>query len=564
MKRVVTVVVAMLLTTVILVAQESLNQQKYRVKAVRINENIELTGRLTDPRWALAPDIPITFEIQPGENTPATQQTTVRVLYNAEYLYAGFICRETDMKQLRAHVSDRDKLYEDDFAVLIIDTFGDKQRGYQFFVNPVGIQGDILRSGNNEDDSWDAVWHSSAVVTDSMWTVEMAIPFKSIRFPPEKMQNWVLLAGRNYPRSSRAVFSWTPFDRNDPCFLCQGGVLEEIQDIEATTAVEVLPYLVGLQSSALNNSDNPSSGFANGDLRGRIGGGVKYSPNPGLVVDAVLNPDFSQVESDASQISVNTTFALFYPERRPFFLEGTDLFNTRITGFYSRMVNNPIAAAKLTQKSGAFSLALLSAADRNSTFIIPGEESSSFVNSELNSVSTIARARYDVGNESFIGGIGTARNTGSAYNYIGGVDWNYLFGGNNYFRGQMLVSTTQEVNDLGIFDGTRTFRNTNSNSGFNGESYSGTAVDINLRHSGRNLGLGVNYRDFSPTFHAYNGFITRNDFRSFDFNPSYNFFPNGSLVDNAYVWASTGMQFNYSGQRKERWLVFGGGMNMKA
>lgn len=545
-------------------AQESPNQKTYRTPAVRIERNIELSGRLADPLWSLAPEIPITFEVQPGENIPAPQKTIAKILYNSEYIYVGFLCYETDMKQLRAHVSDRDKIFDDDFAVLIIDTYGDKQRGYEFFVNPLGIQADILRSGNNEDDSWEAIWHSAAAVMDSVWTVEMAIPLKSIRFPSQQTQDWIILVGRNYPRSSRAVFSWTPFNRNDPCFLCQGGVLEGIRDVEATSSVEVLPYVVGLQSGALNDTDNPASSFANGALRGRVGGGIKYSPNPGLVLDAVLNPDFSQVESDASQISVNTTFALFYPEKRPFFLEGTDLFNTGIDAVYSRQINNPIGAAKLTGKTGTVSYAYLAAADRNTAFIVPGEERSSFVSSSLKSFSNIARARYELTDGSFFGGLITTRNLNGAHNYVGGVDWNYLFAGNYYFRGQLLASSTKEPNNLTLFSSSRGFRNTAYNAGFDGESYNGTAMQLVLERNARDFSYTLRYRDFSPTFQAQNGFVTSNDFQTVSFSPSYTWYPRSALIDVAFAFADVGLRFNYAGERKERWVVLGGGMDMKA
>ncbi|MCI0707162.1 MAG: carbohydrate binding family 9 domain-containing protein [Ignavibacteriae bacterium] len=565
MKRIVLAMfVFMLLGTNLLTAQESPNPLNYRVKATRINGNIELTGRLTDPHWSLAPEIPLPYEVDPGENIPAPQRTIVKVLYNKEFLYVGYICYDTDMTKLRANVTDRDKMFDDDFAFIMIDTFGDKQRAYEFVVNPVGVQGDLLRTSNNEDETWDAIWYSAAAISDSLWTVEMAIPFKSIRFPAKQMQDWLFMAGRIYPRTSRAFLSWTPFDRNDPCFTCKSGMLEGIEDVESTSAFEALPYVVGLQSGALNNRQDPTSSFTNGDLRGRFGLGVKYFPNPGFVLDAVVNPDFSQVESDASQISVNSTFALFYPERRPFFLEGIDLFDTRISGFYSRMINNPVVAAKVTEKSGALAFGLLTAADRSSTFIIPGEEGSSFVNSDLDSYSTVARARYDLGNQSFIGGLGTARNTGSAYNYVGGVDWTYFFWEHYYFRGQALLSTTKEVNDPTLFNNGRTFRNTDYNAAFNGETYTGSAIDIGLNYNSRDFNYGINYNEYTPTFHAYNGFVTSNDTRFITANSNYNYYPNGAVVDNGYVFFNGGLHFNHWGHRKERWIVLGTGMQMKA
>ena len=547
-----------------LVAQDSPNQKNFRTAAVRIEKNIELTGRLTDPQWALAPELSINFEIQPGENTPATQKTIAKVLYNNEFIYAGFICRDSDMHQVRANVSDRDKIFNDDWVGFFLDTYGDKQRMYEFIVNPLGIQADLLRSGNNEDASWDAIWQSSGYVSDSLWSVEIAIPLKSIRFPSGDLQNWIILLGRQLPRSSQIIFSWTPFDRNEPCFICQGGTLEGLHNIESTNMFEILPYVAGIESGALNDTENPSSTFENGAFQGRVGGGIKYSPNSALVLDAVLNPDFSQVESDASQISVNTTFALFYPEKRPFFLEGTDLFETRLTTFYSRMVNNPIAAAKVTGKSGQFSYAYLAAQDRNAPFIISGEESSNFIESSREAFTNVLRGRYDATDGSFLGALATIRNLSDGHNYVGGVDWNYRFWGNYNFKGQALLSSTKEVNDPDLFSDSRTFRTTSFDAGFNGESFNGSAFRLDLQKNARDFSYSLGYEDISPTFQAQSGFMNSNDSRRIFFSPSYNWYPNTDLVKSAFAFGEFGLHFNYAGALKERYVFLGFGMNMAA
>ncbi|HTP80232.1 MAG TPA: carbohydrate binding family 9 domain-containing protein, partial [Bacteroidota bacterium] len=275
--------------------------------AVRIEGDIPLTGRLDDPRWKLAQVVEAPFEIQPGENTRARQRTFIRILYNQETLYFGFDCRDSHPEQIRAHVTDRDNIFDDDYALAIFDTYGDKQRAYELFVNPNGVQGDILRTGENEDSNFDMVWKSAAARSDSGYTVVMAIPFKSIRFPSRREQRWVMMLGRNYPRESRAIFSWTPNDRNNPCLVCQGGILTGIRDVEGTGSVELLPYAAAVQSGSLNDAGDPHSGYQNGNVQGRVGGGIRYAPTPDFAADAVVNPDFSQVESDADQVSVNTT-----------------------------------------------------------------------------------------------------------------------------------------------------------------------------------------------------------------------------------------------------------------
>ena len=180
---------------------------KPEIRAALIEGNIKLTGNLDDPRWKTAQAVTLDYELQPGENTPAPQKTIARVLYNAEYVYFGFDCRDTDPQAIRAHISDRDKIFDDDFVGIILDTYGDYQRAYEFFVNPFGIQADLLRTGTNEDDSFDAVWEAAAAENKEGWTAVMAIPFKSIRFPASQEQRWSLTLGRIYPRASRAFFS---------------------------------------------------------------------------------------------------------------------------------------------------------------------------------------------------------------------------------------------------------------------------------------------------------------------------------------------------------------------
>jgi len=534
------------------------------IRAARIEGDLKLTGKLTDPRWQRAEPVDITYEIQPGENIPAPQQTAVRVLFNADYVYFGFDCKDSTPSAIRAHITDRDKMFDDDFAVVLLDTYGDYQRTYEFMVNPYGIQGDILRTGTNEDDSFDTVWESAAAINDSGWTAEFAIPFKSLRFPSVKEQRWVVMLGRNYPRASRAIFSWTQVDRNNPCLICQGGILEEITGVQSVTSVDVLPYVVGQQSGAVGDDSDPSSSFENGRLRGRIGGGVRYAPSPDLAVEGVINPDFSQVESDATQISVNSTFALSYPEKRPFFLYGTDLFENQTGTYYSRTINNPLGAARVIGKSGSLSFAYLAASDRNTPYIVPGEESSDFISTDVKSFSNIARARFDLGKENFIGAMATTRNAGSAHNYLGGLDWSYKFWENYYFRGEMYYSDTKEIYDTSLFASMRAFGSTGHDAAFNGEAYGGAAYQLEFRRDARDYSYSLRYMDRSPTFQAQDGFVPNNNARIWFLQQNYTFYPNNALFDTWSMSMNGGLHFNHDWIRKEKWLVPGISATLKS
>lgn len=548
---------------------DSTNQTKYVIKAVKINNDITLTGRLTDPQWKLARQVEVNYEVQPGDNLPAKQKTTVMVLYNSNFLYFGFICKDTHPPEIRAHVTDRDNMFDDDWVMVILDPYMHHQRAYEFVANPLGIQGDLMRTGNNEDATWDAVWSSKGALNDSGYTVEIALPFKSLRFPASSVQNWGVEFLRNFPRESRYQFSWLRLNLNDPCLLCQEGMLEGLEGLESTGGLELLPYAMGLESGEINDSNDPNSGFTNGPARGRFGIGGKYSPNPTLSIEGVLNPDFSQVESDATQISVNSTFAIFYPEKRPFFIEGNDIFNTTIQAYYSRMINNPLGAAKVIEKSGPLTLAYLGAEDRNSAFITAGEEESVFDNAGDNSFSTsyrsfsnIFRAKYEFGAQSFVGALGTSRDffqmepSGTnAHNYVGGFDWNLFFDGNYTFDGQFLYSNTAELNDTSIVSDASHFGSTRFTKAFDGQEYNGTAFQADFVRNARTYSFRLTYRDLSPTFQAEDGYIFENDLRTLEMDHTVQFYPNTPLMDWWGIDLDSFLHFNYEDARKERWIV---------
>ena len=543
------------------------------VRATSVEGPISIDGRLDDPAWSQAVSFDAPIEVDPRENTPALQRTDIRIVYTQDMLYVAFVCHDSSIADLRSHISDRDRLYADDYVILIIDTYGDAQKAFEFFVNPVNVQGDALRAGENEDDSYEMVWQSAASIHDSLWIVELGIPFKSLRFPDRKEQSWKILAGRNYPRATRSVFSHFRLDRNNPCLTCQGVPLLGISGIEPSLAMEVLPYIAGSQSGRLQDDEDPSTPFEEGKFKGRAGVGLKIAPTPDMVVEAVVNPDFSQIESDAAQISVNTTFNLFYPERRPFFLEGSDLFrggNDAFGGpalqlFYSRTINDPLVATKISGKSGSLSYGVIGASDRNTSIFVPGEEGSDLVETGMNSLATVGRARYDVGGQSYVGGIISHRSIkNDAANIVGGLDWNYRWTQNHSVSGVFYFSRTHELGDTAMFSDTRTFGSTGNTATYDAETYSGLAMRLALNRSTREENIGLTYEDVSPTFQAQNGFITRTNRRSINMSYGYTFYPEeGSIMTRWGLSGFTGMQFNHDGQRKERFLFLSWFANFK-
>jgi uncharacterized protein DUF5916 len=528
---------------------------RLNIEARRIEEDIRLSGKLDDPNWKIAPAAEIKYEVTPGDNTPAPQQTFVRMVYNSRYVYFGFDCKDTRPSEIRAHITDRDKCFDDDFVLVILDTYGDYQRSYEFVVNPYGIQGDLLRTSNNEDASFDALWESAGEINSSGWSAEIAIPIKSIRFPSKPEQRWVAEFIRNYPRASRVQISWVPLDRDNPCLTCQGGVIDGIRDIQPTTAIDLLPYVVGHQEGSVGDDSDPKSTFQNGKVTGRIGGGMRYAPAPDFAVEGTINPDFSQVESDAAQISVNSNFALFYSEKRPFFLLGADMFQNQTQTYYSRTINNPIGAARVIGKAGSLSYAYLAASDRNTPYIVPGEETSDFIATDIESFSNVARARYDFGKEAFAGGMLTTRSTSTSHNIVGGIDGNYKFLENYYLSGELFFSDTKEVNDTAVFSDTRTLGSTGHDAAFNGEQFTGTSAMLNFSRNARAYSVGLQYLDREPTFQAQDGFVNNTDTRMLFLNQSYTFYPTGALVDQWSISMNNALHYNYDGIRKEKWAL---------
>jgi hypothetical protein len=532
--------------------------KKPEVNAVKINTPFQLTGKLDNPAWMLSQPVELLYEITPGENTPAPQKTLVYTLYDEKNIYFGFRCYDTNPELIRANITDRDNMFQDDFVFVAIDTYGDYQRYYELAVNPFGIKGDIMavsnsvdRMGhsNNEDVSFDMIWDAKAERNENGWTAEMAIPFSSINFPNTEEQTWVLAFQRTIPRASRIQVSWTINNRSIPGLITQAGLLKGLKNIKSGGSIELLPYAMMQKSGYMSDLNNPVSGIKYDPVIGRIGGSIKYSPSTSFTLETVFNPDFSQIESDAAQISVNTTFALNYEEKRPFFLTGRELLPGM---YYSRSINDPLYAGRIMGKAGSLTYLYMGAYDRNTVFVIPGEDQSSTVPTNLNSFVNIGRARYDFGDEDYIGGMVSTRNMDGGHNYLVGVDWRFKFWGNWYVNGNSYLSQTNELNNTELFNSERMFGTSGYTAGFNGEKYSGTGLDVGLSYNGRSYNFSLGYSQYSPTFQTYNGLFTSTGNRAISMHNSFIFYPQNSFFDKITISIPAALRFNFEGLKKEQ------------
>jgi hypothetical protein len=535
--------------------------QKPVIKAVRIDKPLNLSGKLDDPAWLTGIPVELKYEASPGENTPARQRTEAMILYDKSYIYIGFRCHDSIPGNIRANLSDRDKIFGDDYVIATIDTYNNYQRGFEFAVNPFGIQGDLLMMGSgNEDVSYDMVWQSAAVRNGEGWTAEMAIPLRSLSFSSKESQAWTISLLRNIPRNNRYLCTWTPLDRNNPSYIAQGGKLEGLEGIKPGYSFDILPYAMFQQSGNRVDASDPSSQMDNGSLKMRIGGGIQYSPSPDISINAVINPDFSQIESDADQLSVNTTFALSYPEKRPFFMTGMDLLQTPM--YYSRTINNPLYALKVNGKEGKLSYLLLGAYDRNSAITVPGEEESNTIETDHGSYAGVGRVRYDLGNENFIGALFLSRNYNDAHNYLNGLDWNFKFWKNWYFQGEIFLSHTKEINDTVLFKSDRQFGSTGHDAGFNGEKYFGRGMHVTIMRQGRNYSFSLTQNNFSPTYQTYNGMFPEVNGRTTFMQHQYNFLPNKKTVQTVGLFVNSSIVYNYDGIFKKANIQPGFNLNV--
>ena len=475
---------------------------------------IRVDGVLDEDAWASAARAVNFSEVFPGDQTRPPVEVTGLMTYSKEVLYVGIIVKD-DPSAIRANLSDRDAIWQDDYAGILLDPNRDGQSIYFIAANPLGIQGDSRISPDDENEGFDILFYSDGRITETGYQVELAIPFKSLRFPNQDVHSWAATFWITHPRESRRQYSWAAISRDNPCWSCQMGTVERIRDIKSGRNFEILPAVTGSGSGALRDGAVPASGFKNERVEFEPSLNLKYGITSELTADVTVNPDFSQIESDEAQIDVNSTFALFFPERRPFFQEGAGLFDTGIQTVYTRSINDPVTAAKLTGRFGVTDVAYIGARDNTSPLLLPFEESSELLESGR-SVSNILRVKQNFGHDSFVGVLLTDRrlDKGGSGSTVA-VDGALRFWEKYRLSGQFAASRSQEPVDEDLSNEVDdiTFANGKHTAALDGESYWGNALTLELDREARYYSFEAGYESLSPTFRADNGFVRQNSTR---------------------------------------------------
>ncbi|UCC48363.1 MAG: carbohydrate binding family 9 domain-containing protein [Gemmatimonadota bacterium] len=528
------------------------------LQVARATGPIEIDGELDDAGWIDAVRAMDFAEHFPNEGEKPPVESEVWITYDEEALYLAFVAYD-DPGAIRASLRDRDEMWNDDYFGILLDTYADASWAYFLFANPLGVQGDSRWSANaGEDASFDIIYYTEAKISNEGYQVEMAIPFKSLRFPNRDVQTWRVNFWRTWPRDSRAQHTWAGIDRDDPCFLCQFGTLTGIEGVKPGGALELMPAVVASQAGQLRSDEDPGSGIENEDPDGELSLFVRYPFSSGLTTEAAFNPDFSQVESDVAQIDVNRTFALFFPERRPFFQEGGDLFRSPFNVLYTRQFNDPIATGKLIGRMGRTTLAYLAAVDEHSPILLPFQERS-FVGQGGRSISNVARFQQTFLRDSYVGAIVTDRrfDGGNGSGTTAGIDGRFRILDNYSIEYQALASYTDEPDDPNLTEDVNslTFDGGKHTAAFDGESYWGHAVFLGFERNARTWFFDIDYWASSPTFRADLGFQFQNDFHRATMLQGLILYPDSRFVDQVIPVFVAQRIWNFDGLRKEDALV---------
>jgi hypothetical protein len=402
-------------------------------------------GKLNDDAWKSAAVFKDFHQWRPSDTAAASARTEVFAGYDSRFIYFAFHAYD-DPDKVRATVAKRDSIFDDDTIGLLLDTFNDKRRAYELFFNPLGVQQDgFLTEGANDDFSVDIVMESKGSLTSDGYTVEVAIPFKSLRYEAGKGKLWGLHLLRQIKHINGEQDSWMPISKDQSGLLSQAGHISGLEGISTERTLELIPSLTlsetGRRKPPVTMAQIAQGGrFVNEPIKFDLGLTGKYSLTPQVTLDFAVNPDFAQVESDQLVVTANQRFPIFFEEKRPFFLEGIDIFRTQIAAVHTRAIVDPDYAVKLTGKVARNTFGLLLASDNG-----PGnfsEDERPTANPRFldkNASVGILRLKRDVGtSDSFIGFLGTYRRFVDTYNALGGFDGRFRVNKQTTFSWQAL------------------------------------------------------------------------------------------------------------------------------
>ena len=500
----------------------------------------------------------------PYNGEKVSEETGAYLGYDQKNIYVVFVCFD-DPRKVRARMSRREDIHDDDEVAVMFDTFHDRRRAYEFQTTPLGVQWDAIyteaarqETGGNWDVSWDAVWDSRGKVTSRGFVVWMAIPFKSLRFPATKEQEWGIILYRGIVRKNEDAF-WPQISLKIQGRLGQAATLYGLEGISPGHDIELIPYGIMRGFRALDQRDPYNPYFQNAVAQGQFGLDAKFVIHDHFVLDLTANPDFSQVESEDPEITVNQRFEVYFPEKRPFFLENEDYFRTPIDLFFTRNIQDPSAGIRLTGKEGPYAVGVMASDDRAPGQAVPNfcPPTSPICSDSLSgdrSYFTIARLNRDIFKQSSVGVVYTGWEcpTTGEFNRLGGADTRLRLNDNWILEAQAVTSSSNlqglNVRNLETTCEYNLFPFSSGNFG-NGNHYAGPADKVEVRRNGLHFNYIGTYADVSPGFVSVPGFVNRVDIRGMYNTVWYRFRPKKKWILN---WGPSMRQryvFDHEGNR---------------
>jgi hypothetical protein len=461
-------------------------------RPARLEADARVDGVLDEPVWSEAVRLTGFSQFSPNDGVAAEDSTEVLVWYSPTAIYFGIRAFEPHggAAAVRARLADRDRIATDDQIQILLGTFGDGRQATVFGVNPLGVQMDgaiveqgvnrsqgfILTSAGREapDLSPDYVYESKGRVTDAGYEIEVRIPFKTLRYQPDPVQSWRVQVVRVIQHSGHED-TWTPTKRAGASFLAQSGTLDGLTGLRRGLVLDLNPELTQHTAGTVG----PDNRWSYDAARPEVGGNVRWGVTENLSLNSTFNPDFSQVEADAGQFVFDPRFALYFAEKRPFFLDGIEQFNTPNQLVYTRRIVQPVAAAKLTGKTRGMDVGLLTAVDDR-------PYSASKVDRPLYN---ILRLQRGLGPVSRVGLTYTDKVDGASWNRVANIDSRLVFAKLYSVQAQLAGSRTHDAPS--------------------GVTTDAPLWNLTLRRTGRSYGWRYSMSGISDRFVAGSGFIGR-------------------------------------------------------
>jgi len=507
-------------------------QAKEAIKPLNIpysDQKINVDGELDEAIWQQALNISLDIVNSPWDNLASPIKTEAKLIENGNYLYVAFIAYDPEPEKIQGFLGDRDTKWSDDIVGIKLDTHNNRRLNYEFFVNPFGVQNDATFNEitGKANTLWDGIWDSYGKITPQGYQVEIAIPYNILNFEENGLEKkWAIELMRSYPRETRLRISHVPLNRDNPCWLCQYPEAIGFKNAKTGKNIRLTPAITASKNQQRNIYDNTDNWHDENDIDAGIG--LRWGIDANTSLNATLNPDFSTVEADAGQLSINTTFSLFYDEKRAFFLDNIDYFDSNYDLVYTRNIADPDYGAKLTGRANEHSYGLFVTNDTETNFFMPGNLSSDIASLDQESHSTALRYRFDHNEDLSVGLISTLRKSDDYHNYVTGFDGKYRLTESNVLKAQLLSSHTQYPDDLyksfclsgecenqiptDCSFGNCAYNEQVSRSNIEG-SFSDQAIKLDFNHNSEYWSINLSHEDIGKNFRADLGYMPKVDIK---------------------------------------------------